>query len=680
MKFSGFQEYKTGVLIPVFTLRSDQSCGCGEFLDLKTLADWCIKSGLNIIQLLPVNDTGDDASPYNALSAFALHPLFIRLDVLPELKDLTTAGKKSINAAISTLREATEKHATMEYKQVLDGKLDILFELFKLAKNSIIADTALATWMKSNPWVREYAAFRTLKSLHNSAGWQSWRAEYRHGNADVVTRVWKDSALGEKAQFHAWVQWRLEAQFRDVAEYVGKLGIMLKGDIPIMMNEDSADVWAHGNVFHLEQRAGAPPDMFAAMGQNWGFPIYNWDYLASHDYSWWRERLLQADKFYHAYRIDHVLGFFRIWTIDKHHQEGLLGYFKPSIYISRNDLHGIGFDDGRIRWLSEPHIHGGRLHEIFGMRSIEIIGRCFNRIGNEDLYLFKPEIRGEKNFNDLPLIDQERQHLLDMYRNRALLNVDEGLFCTTWTFRNCDRYQSLSDSERWVFEELVAKRAKESEELWQKNGEKLLRFMIETVPMLTCAEDLGVVPDCVPHTLSGLGILGLKIPRWAREWSKNGQPYIRIEDYPFLSVCAPSVHDTSTLREWWEREQDKWGFWDAMQFPGACPDQYSADTARIVITRMLSAGSALCMFQIQDLFALDNRYRVADAASERINVPGTVQKSNWAYRLPMTLESLVADGGFSGMLNSLTAERVKKPLPASAPHVVAKVKAKKSKE
>ena len=680
MKFSGFQEYKTGVLIPVFSLRSELSCGCGEFLDLKPLADWCKKSGLNIIQLLPVNDTGDDASPYNALSAFALHPLFIRLDALPELKSLSAGGKKGINDSIAALRQSTEHQARMEYKQVLDGKLTILFEIFQLAKADVSQNAVLTDWMKANPWVREYAAFRTLKAQHNSQGWQSWRAEYRYGNADVVTRIWKDPVLGERAIFHAWVQWRLEAQFREVAEYISSLNIMLKGDIPIMMNEDSADVWAHNNVFQLEQRAGAPPDMFSTMGQNWGFPIYNWDYLSAHDYSWWRDRLRQADKFYHAYRIDHVLGFFRIWTIDKHHQEGLLGYFKPSIYISRNDLHGIGFDDGRIRWLAEPHVPGGRLHELFGMRSIEIIGRCFNRIGNEDLYLFKPEIRGEKNFADIPLIDQERQHLLEMYRNRALISVDESLFCTTWTFRNCDRYQNLTDSERWAFEELVAKRAKESEELWQKNGEKLLSFMLETVPMLTCAEDLGVVPDCVPLTLSNLGILGLKIPRWAREWNQNAQPYIKIEDYPFLSVCAPSVHDTSTLREWWEREQDKWGFWLAMQFPGPCPDQYSVETARTIIARMLSAGSALCLFQIQDLFALENRYRVADATQERINIPGTVQKSNWSYRLPMTLESLIADENFSTTLKTLTADRNKKSLPATAPHVVAKSTTKKSKE
>lgn len=680
MKFSGFEEYKTGVLIPIFSLRSEKSCGCGEFLDLKKLADWCVKSGLNIIQILPVNDTGDDPSPYNALSAFALHPLFIRPEAVPEFSAMAAPGKKSLSAAIASLRAATETQERMSYKAVLDGKLAILSDLFHQAHAAIAEDKDLVAWMKDNAWVREYAAFRTLKGLHNSEGWQSWRAEYRYGNADVVARVWKDAALGDKALFHAWVQFRLEAQFREVAEYLGKLGIMLKGDIPIMMNEDSADVWAHGSVFHLEQRAGAPPDGAAALGQNWGFPIYNWEYLASHDYGWWRERLRQADKFYHAYRIDHVLGFFRIWTIDRHHQDGLLGYFNPSIYISRNDLHNIGFDDGRIRWLAEPHVHGGRLHELFGMRSIEIIGRCFNRIGNEDLYLFKPEIRGEKNLFEIPLIDQERQHLLDMYRNRALLTVDEGMFIPTWTFRNCDRYQQLGDGERWAFEELVARRARESEELWQRHGEKLLRFMLETVPMLTCAEDLGAVPDCVPSTLANLGILGLKIPRWARLWNQNGQPYVRLEDYPFLSVCAPSVHDTSTLREWWEREQDKWGFWAAMQFPGACPEQYSAETARMVVSRLMSAGSALCLFQIQDLFAVEPRYRVADATQERVNVPGTVQPSNWSYRLPMNLEKLVADEAFALSIKTLTADRTKRSVPSNSLPPSPKPKAKKNKE
>jgi 4-alpha-glucanotransferase len=600
----------------------------------------------------------------------------MRIDVLPEYKNLAAAGKKSVGSMIASLRSAAEPLERMVYKKVLDGKLSILFELFRLSKAAITDSQELSDWMKSNPWVREYAVFRTLKGLHNSEGWQNWRSEYRYGNADVVSRIWKDAALGENALFHAWVQWRLEAQFREVTEYLEKLGIMLKGDIPIMMNEDSADVWAHGSVFHLEQRAGAPPDGAAAMGQNWGFPIYNWDYLASHDYSWWRERLRQADKFYHAYRIDHVLGFFRIWTIGRHHQEGLLGYFNPSIYISRNDLHGIGFDDGRIRWLAEPHVHGSRLHELFGMRSIEIIGRCFNRIGNEDLYLFKPEIRGERSLNDIPLIDQERQHLLDMYRNRALLSVDDGMFVPTWHFRSCDRFQQLGEGERWAFEELVARRARESEELWQRHGEKLLKFMLDTVPMLTCAEDLGAIPDCVPSTLANLGILGLKIPRWARLWNQNGQPYIRLEDYPFLSVCAPSVHDTSTLREWWEREHDKWGFWAAMQFPGSCPESYSADTAKMVVSRLMGAGSALCLFQIQDFFAIEGKYRVADASQERINVPGTVQTSNWSYRIPMNIEKMIDDGNFSATVKSLSEERRNRQLPAGYGKGPAKSKTK----
>lgn len=662
MKFSGFTSYKTGVLIPVFSLRSGQSCGCGEFADLKILADWCEKAGLDTIQLLPVNDTGDDPSPYNALSAFALHPVYCRIDDIPELASMAPELQKKVFTKINKLKKNLNPLARVAYAEVLTGKLTVLNEIYEYSRSLIDADKKFTEWVSANPWVREYGVFRTLKAHHNHAGWQSWRPEFKNGNTDVIARVWKDPVLGDRARYYAWVQFRLEEQFLATAMHLSKMGIMLKGDIPIMMNEDSADVWAHGANFQLDQRAGAPPDMFAQMGQNWGFPIYNWDYLAAHDYDWWRQRLLQADKFYHAYRIDHVLGFFRIWTIDRNHREGLLGYFRPSIYVSSTDLHSLGFDNGRIKWLAEPHVYGWKLHELFGMRSVEITARCFNRIGNEDLYIFKPEITGEKSLYEIPLIDHECDLLLGLYRDRALISVDDGLWSTSWTFRDCSRYQGLNEQEKLGFEELVARRGRESEELWQKNGEKLLRFMKETVPMLTCAEDLGVIPQCVPQTLQQLEILSLKIPRWAREWNREGSPFIRVEDYPFLSVCAPSVHDTSTLREWWETDNDKWIFWDAMQFGGACPEHYSSETAKKVIARLLQTGSAMCMFQIQDLFALEPAYFVSDPATERVNIPGTVQTSNWSYRIPMLVEDLIENSDFAKRIKEMTFTRNQRAL------------------
>lgn len=663
MKYTGFEHYRTGVLIPVFSLKSEKSCACGEFLDLKELGDWCLAAGLDTIQLLPVNDTGDDASPYNALSAFALHPLYCRIEELPELAALAPADGKRIRAEVAKLRAAHADAPRVAYAVALEGKMAILRAVFELSRAGVEADKGFKAFRAANPWVEEYGAFRSLKASHARQGWQSWRAEYRSGGAAVVKKVWRDENLGATALFHAWLQYRLERQFLDSAEYLSGIGVMLKGDIPIMMNEDSADVWAHGANFQLDQRAGAPPDMFSRLGQNWGFPIYNWDYLEAHDYDWWRRRLRQADKFYQAYRIDHVLGFFRIWTIDRHHREGLLGYFRPSLYISGGELAAAGFDQGRINWLAEPHLPGWRLRELFGERADAVADRCLRRLGDEDLYLFKPEILGERSILELPLAAGEADILLDLYRDRSLVKVDEGLWSPAWTFRDCSRYRGLSDGEKASFEDLVARRGRESEELWQKNGEKLLRFMKETVPMLTCAEDLGVIPDCVPRVLGGLGILGLRIPRWARAWGEAGQPYIRLDDYPFLSVCAPSVHDTSTLRDWWENEGEREGFWRALGLSGPCPDRYLPQTAAKVLAKLLSCASSICMFQIQDLFALDPAYAAGDPKEERVNIPGTVQDRNWSYRMPMGVESLNANKQFADKIKELVEPRRNRALP-----------------
>ncbi len=663
MKFSGFSQFSTGVLVPVFSLRTKDSLGCGEFADLVLLSDWCKAADLDIIQLLPVNDTGDDSSPYNALSAFALHPAYMRIINLPEFLALETEATKQVQKSLESAKKKFEALPRVEYGSVLKAKLSILEEIFKYSHATIAADAVFTKWLSKNGWARDYAAFKALKVMHRNEGWQGWRPEYRFGNNDVIERIWKDPKLNEKALFFAWLQFRLEEQFLAAAQYLNKNGILLKGDLPIMMNEDSVDVWAHGQNFHLDLRAGAPPDMFSKMGQNWGFPIYNWDYLQKHDYQWWRDRLKQADKFYHAYRIDHVLGFFRIWTIDRHHKDGLLGYFQPSIFLSRNDLFSIGFDEARIKWLVEPHISGQSIRDKFGMRSIEVMGRCFNRLGDEDLYVFKPELRGERDVQEIPLFDEEREVILKIYQDRALILVDEGLYSPAWHLSECERFYSLPEAEKQSFHDLVAKRAFESEQLWEKQGTKLLQFMIKTVPMLTCAEDLGVIPNCVPGVLNQHGILSLKIPRWARTWDAPGQPYIDLKQYPFLSVCAPSVHDTSSLREWWESSDEKIGFWSVLGLEDPCPSVYDEHVAKKVILRILECNSVFCLFQIQDLFALQADLRIEDAKQERINIPGTIQSSNWSYRIPFSLESLIEHATFSKSIKELVKNRKSRTLP-----------------
>ncbi|AFG36210.1 4-alpha-glucanotransferase [Spirochaeta africana] len=658
MKFPGFTHNLTGVAVPVSALRSPESLGCGEFADLLPLAEWCKQTGLEVIQLLPINDTGSQSSPYFALTAFALHPMYLRVQDLPELGDLPDLAKK-VKSKITRAKKTLNAHERMDYQGTLTTKMELVNTIFAEHADAILSSKPLADWIAANHWVKEYAVFKVLKAENQERSWVEWDSFQEPAPGDIEKR-WSEKKLQREHMFHAWLQWRLENQLREVVGRLDEMDVFLKGDLPILMNEDSADVWAHRDIFITRLRAGAPPDMFSADGQNWGFPIYDWDTLAEQDYGWWKDRLRQSDKFYHAYRIDHVLGFFRIWSIPEANTLGTLGYFFPSAFIAQEELRRHGLDDARIRWLAEPHIQGEQIRDTLGEYHEAIVSRVFSQIFDQDLYTFSRKVHGEKFFDQLDIPDNIRGVLRAWYKDRALIEVEDGIYAPSWTFRECSRYHALSDHEKGAFEHLVATHANRSEAMWAENGRRLLSFMSQTVPMLTCAEDLGVIPDCVPQVLGELGILSLRIPRWSRDWNAPGQPYVSLQDYPALSVCTPSVHDTSTMREWWEREGEQEGFWHSLGFQEPCPGEFTADTAMRVYQRLLECNSQICMFQIQDLFVLDPELRVEDPGLERINVPGTLNDFNWTYRIPMDVQELKKYTTLNTRVAELTGPRAER--------------------
>jgi 4-alpha-glucanotransferase len=453
---------------------------------------------------------------------------------------------------------------------------------------------------------------------------------------------------------------RLEEQFRSAASALDKMGVFLKGDLPILMSEDSADVWEHPDFFRRDLRAGAPPDMFSDTGQNWGFPVYDWEALRKKDYSWWKDRLRRAALFYHAYRIDHVLGFFRIWAIPEQETSGVLGYFKPSSLLHKRELISRGFDTGRIRWMTKPHVPGEAVREVFGPDAENIQEELFSRIGNEDLFLFQDRV-SERTLEEFPL-SESRNILLTWYRNRAFIVVPPDSLAPAWYRDGSRAFETLQEGERQTLGDLISRYFRDSEERWAREGEELLWFMKNTTDMLTCAEDLGVVPDCVPLVLDKLNILGLKIPRWTRRYKEPGEPYIAPKDYPLKTVCAPSVHDTSTLRGWWEGEADRDVFWNTLGFSGTAPKDCGPDTAGKIFSGLLNTGSVLAMFQLQDYLSLSLDYRTADPGEERINVPGTVSDTNWSYRIPFLLEDLCGKQPLIKTIQKLIENRKKKRL------------------
>jgi 4-alpha-glucanotransferase len=678
MKFTHAERRLSGIVVPLSAIRSEASPGCGEFADLERIGDLAAAWGYDLVQLLPVNDSGFQSSPYFALSAFALNPIYIRI---ADLAEIAADGSEKLGDGPVPAAMAAEFRAQAEalvrryagydrvpYASLLKEKLALLRKVWDAASASSGGAsrsllTELETWIEANPWIRGYAAFVALKAQDGERPWWEW-SRYQDPTDSDIAALWRDRALVEELRFWAWLQMRAAGQFLSAAKYLAEKGIALMGDIPILMNKDSADVWAKRRFFRLELAAGAPPDMYASMGQNWGFPIYDWEALEREGYSFWNERLVEADKYYSCYRIDHVLGFFRIWALSDREITGAQGHFVPEVPIRLDELASMGFPPERIRWMSLPHIPLWRLVQSSGESAARgAIFAALDRIGEENLYLFKPSIHGEKDIEALPSISPAaRDCLLAAWRDRALFEYGEGQFTRTWSYGTSSCWPTLSDRERASLESLFRKKAVESEALWTTTGARLLGALSGAVPMLACAEDLGSVPDCVPAVLADLGILGLRVMRWARRWADEGQPYVPVAAYPELSVACPSVHDSSSLREWWENEADRgrtWGFASASleRDLGPCPDHLGAEQVEILLELIARSNSRFAAYPIQELLAMSDELRPVDPKSERINVPGTVGADNWSYRMPWSVDALLADKKLTARARSLAKAR-----------------------
>ena len=643
-------EFLTGTAIPVGALKTADSCGVGEFLDLIPFADFCKKAGLKLIQLLPVNDTGTESSPYSALSAFALHPLYISLKSLPEHE-----GKEELLKEITKLQKKYEKLPRFQYRELRRKKLELLQKIFESEKEKIISSSELSKWIKNNPWIQVYSIFMQKKEKKHEASWKEW------GEAQPTKKelddLWKDKKNQDGNLFYAWVQMRLDEQFAKASKYAQSLGIKLKGDIPIMMNEDSCDAWAFPEYFNDEMRAGSPPDGPNPVGQNWGFPIYNWDNLKKDDYSWWKNRLIQASKYYQVYRIDHVLGFFRIWATPQRESTAMLGWTQPFEPITTDELHNLGFSDDRITWLSVPHVPTNQIEAVNNgdyLGTHGILAKIMDRIGNEEMWRFKPEIKGEKDIwaSDIP--DNVKPRLAEFWRNRALVKVADGLYSPLWTYHSTTAWQSLSDDEKYRLGQLIVTKYSRMEVLWEEQARTLLGDLTSCTDMVACAEDLGSNPESLPRVLNDLSILSLRVVRWSRNWNAPGEPYYQFGEYPYLSVTTSSVHDSSTARLWWLKEGDAWDFYRT--FPGDSdvqPGSYNSKTARYLLSKMAESNSVFCIHPLQDFLGLVEDYFDENPDNERVNIPGSVNEFNWTYRLPVTIEKLIKNKELISEINNI---------------------------
>ena len=654
MRYGDISTFQSGVAVPLFSLQSKTSIGIGEFLDLIPFARWCELCDFNIIQLLPVNDTGSEASPYSARSAFALNPIFINIQAIQ--------GSVDFEAEIDEAKETFDACGQIDYYKVSTWKRQILKKIFENRYELLKKDIALANWIEQNPWAKAYCVYCILKAQNNEASWKDWK-KFQNPSAKDIETLWNKNL--KEALYHAWMQYIAEMQFSAAVAEVSKMGIRIKGDIPILINEDSADAWANRNYFSMDDRAGAPPDMFSYSGQNWGFPTYRWDNIEKDDFCWWKMRLHQASKFYHAYRIDHVLGFFRIWSIPEREVTGILGRFSPSIPLTWEMLSAAGFCRETLEYLRRPNYSVDQLRAFFGNETENIISVYFESLPNEATrFVFKPEFYSEKAITSLDEPQEIKDALLKVYWNRIFIpSGDENTFYPFWYWYNQPVFYTLPENEQQKLSEIIHRNESMQEPLWEQNATKLLSVLAKETDMLVCAEDLGAVPHCVPTVLKKLNILSLRIERWARNWDVPYSPYYEMEEYPRLSVCTTSCHDTSSLRGLWkEPDFDKNLYWGHAHLAGQAPEELTPPSVRSILSHVFSSNSLFCILPVQDYFGLSATLSEVPPEAERVNVPGTVGGKNWTYRLPCTVESLLENKSLSTEIRKLVDTRKRRPM------------------
>ncbi|MDI6591617.1 MAG: 4-alpha-glucanotransferase [Patescibacteria group bacterium] len=313
---------RAGVIVPLFFIYSKNSLGIGEIPDLKLLIHWCKKTGNSILQLLPLNDTGFNFSPYSLQSSFALDPIYL------SLKELKGVKKSSFKRELDTLAERFPLKTFYVNYRIKGEKLKILWKFFLKAQ---ISKEFEKFKEKNKFWLKDYTLFRVLKQSHKEKGWEKWKKPFKN-RLKKELKKFKEKHQKE-IEFQKWLQWQLFEQLRKVRQYAKSQGIFLKGDLPWLIAEDSADVWSQPNYFQLNFSAGAPPDAFSKKGQRWGMPPLNWEKIFADDFVYFKEKLKYAENFYDLFRIDHVLGIFRIWKISKKSPKilkGLPGFYEPA--------------------------------------------------------------------------------------------------------------------------------------------------------------------------------------------------------------------------------------------------------------------------------------------------------------------------------------------------------------
>ena len=580
-----------GTVIPVFSLRSEGSFGVGDFGDLKLMIDWCAKTKQRVLQVLPINDTNithtwQDSYPYNSISIYALHPQYTDLRQLPKIKDEAKRVK------FEQLQKDLNALTQIDYERVNEAKMDYLRTIYAQEGAKTMKTAAFKTFFEQNKeWLVPYAAYCHYRDLYGTAEFEKWPDHHtlpedeREAMMKTTTKIYKEVAFWYFVQFH------LDAQMRAAHAYARANRVILKGDIPIGISRDGVEAWVEPKYFNLNGQAGAPPDAFSADGQNWGFPTYNWDEMLKDDCSWWVRRFRKMAQYFDAFRIDHVLGFFRIWEIPVPEKSGLMGQFAPALGLSREEIeaYGVPFREG------------------------------------------------------LFLVDHKRD---DRWHPRIAVQYQEA-------------YNQLNDGEKYCFNRLYNDYFyHRNNQFWYTEAMKKLPKLTQATRMLVCAEDLGMVPDCVPWVMNELRILSLEIQSMPKDPTTR---FGKLSHNPYRSVDTISTHDMATLRQWWDEDEERSQsyFNTTLRRGGAAPRPLPGWLAKDIVSRHLTSPSMLCLISFQDWMSIDEKLRLPDENAERINIPAN-PRHYWRYRMHLSIEQLLAADDLNNEISTLIIQSGRK--------------------
>lgn len=648
-----------GVAIPVFALRSDQGYGIGEFTDLKKLIDWASETNLRFIQILPINDTTmthtwTDSYPYNAISSFALHPIYANLEQIGLLEDETRMSE------YYKQREKLNKLTKIDYEKVESGKWSYLQQIYIEQGASTLESAEFKTFYKQNKeWLLPYAAFCHLRDLNQSASFNWWSEYNQFDQQEIEALSSPDSPAYPQIAFYYFIQYHLHTQLIEVRNYARKKKVVLKGDIPIGISATSVDAWSHKHLFNMNSQTGAPPDSFAINGQNWEFPTYNWSEMALNGFDWWKNRFCKMADYFDAFRIDHILGFFRIWEIPEKEVQGLLGHFSPALPYTPQEMVSFNF------WFcseihAKPYIRHHFLNDIFGEYTDEVIDLYLEK-GEDEIYHLRNEYDTQREVESwFAGQNDEKSHCIKIGLYQLIAEIlfvpdpyETGKYHPRISAQTTHAYRGLNEDDRNAFNKLYEEFYYRRHNLfWKQEGVQKLLPLISATNMLVCGEDLGMIPHCVPEIMQELQILSLEVQRMPKETQVEfGNP----SNYPYLSVCTTSTHDTSTLRGWWDEDRaiTQRFFNNQLQESGCAPDSCEAWICEKIIDQHLESPSILTVLPLQDWLSIDEDLRSKDPMEERINIPA-ITHHYWRYRMHITLDQLIA----ASPLNQLIANKV----------------------